>query len=65
MASSNKTKRQKRYAPLIIGIGFLIGAFGRFNELMKTGISSDSPDLSIVVIMFAIGIGGLILWYRQ
>ena len=65
MTNNNKRKTQKRFAPLIIGIGFLIGALGRFNELMKTGINGDSPEVFIVLIMSVIGIGGLILWFRQ
>ena len=65
MADGNKRKTQKRFAPLIIGIGFLVGAIGRFNELMKTGISGDSGELFIVLIMFGIGVGGLVMWFRQ
>jgi hypothetical protein len=65
VTNSDKRRTQKRFAPLIIGIGFLTGALGRFNELMKTGISGDSPDVFIVLIMFVIGIGGLVMWFRQ
>ncbi len=65
MTNNHKRKTHKRFAPLIIGIGFLIGALGRFNELMKTGINGDSPEVFIVLVMFVIGIGGLILWFRQ
>jgi hypothetical protein len=65
MTDGDKRKTQKRFAPLIIGIGFLVSAFGRFNELMRTGISGDSPDVFIVLVMFVIGIGGLVLWFKQ
>ena len=65
MTDNPKRKTQKRFSPLIIGVGFLVGALGRFNELMKTGIGGDSPEVFVVLIMFGIGIGGLVLWFRQ
>lgn len=65
MTNNQERKPQKRFSPLIIGIGFLVGGLGRLNELMKTGIGGDSPEVFIVLVMFGIGIGGLMLWFRQ